>query len=117
MKHFFRFLPLLLCLPLLFACEGGRGEDTTTVFAEQFTMTATVKKIGDKIEVDVIEGAHGATGIYWVNTGKETAFLDKDGERITREALKAGDTVEITYSGQVAMSLPPQIFASSIRVK
>lgn len=80
-------------------------------------MTATVKGIGDKIEVEVIEGEYGASGIYWVNYSEETVFADSENLRVSISNLKVGDTVEITYGGQVAMSYPPQIFASKILIK
>jgi len=114
MKRYIRLLPLLLCLPLLFACGDGQSA-ATEASGDSFTMTAKITAIGDKIEVDVSEGPYGAEGIYWVNAGDETSYFDKNGTKIKREDLKVGDTVEITYGGQVAMSLPPQIFAASIK--
>ncbi len=101
----------------MFACGDGRGDDTTAAIGEAFTMTATVTAIGDKIEVNVSEGPYGAEGPYWVITGEATSYFDKNGNAIGRKALAVGDTVEITYSGQVMMSYPPQIAATVIRKK
>ena len=94
--------------------NGGNGGEQGN--RESVKMTATVKNISDKIEVEVIEGEYGASGIYWVITYDETAFAGKDGEKITRADLKVGDTVEILYGGQVMMSYPPQIVAGRITV-
>ena len=114
MKRYIKLLPLLFCLPLLFACGGESGE-STQASTETFVMTARITAIGSKIEVDVSEGPYGAEGIYWVNTGEETSYFAADGTKIKRGDLKVGDTVAITYGGQVAMSLPPQIFATAIQ--
>jgi hypothetical protein len=114
MKRYIRLLPLLFCLPLLFPC-GGEGGESTPASTDTFVMTARITAIGDKIEVEVSKGPYGAEGIYWVNTGAETSYFDKNGAKIKRGDLTVGDAVEITYGGQVAMSLPPQIFASAIK--
>jgi hypothetical protein len=46
----------------------------------------------------------------------DTVITDKDGEKIAREDLKAGDIIEITYNGMILESYPAQISASSIKV-
>lgn len=119
MKKYTRILWILLALPLLFACGSDDVTDTAdTVSADtSFKMTARITAVAEKIEVDVIEGAYGATGPYWVNTSDTTVYRDKDGTTIKRRNLCEGDTVEITYSGQVMMSYPPQIVALSITKK
>ncbi len=119
MKKYTRILWLLLALPLLFACGAGdgNGDGTETGAAPEFTMTAKITAIGERIEVTVIEAPHGNTGPFWVITGEATAYRGKNGEAIAREALSVGDTVEITYGGQVMMSYPPQIVALLITQK
>ena len=117
MKKYTKILWLLLALPLLFACGAGNGEDTEAGVTPEFTMTAKITAIGERIEVTVIEAPHGNTGPFWVITGEGTLYRNKNGETITREALSVGDTVEITYGGQVMMSYPPQIVAALIMQK
>lgn len=102
---------LLACLLLACSVEGGNKD------VEGVKMTAIIKSIDDKIEVDVTEGDYGVSGIYWVNVGSDTVYLDKNGNRTIKAFLKVGDTVEITYGGQVMMSYPPQIVALKIQVK
>ena len=75
-------------------------------------MTAEVVFVGDKLEVNVIEGEYGASGPYWVITSSETVIVDQSGKRISK--LNVGDKIEIIYSGQVMMSYPPQIVAKKI---
>lgn len=77
-------------------------------------MVAEIVAIGDKIEVEVIDGEYGASGIYWVNVGETTVFKDADGGSIEPSDLSVGDQIEIIYSGQVMMSYPPQIMARKI---
>ena len=55
--------------------------------------------------------------MHIVITGEQTDFYGRDGEHISRGALRVGDTVEIVYSGQVMMSYPPQIVARKITLK
>ena len=84
---------------------------------EGFVLKAIVKSTSDpnRIEAEVIESDY-AFGIYWVLTSGDTVFYSADGVAVSRDAIKVGDTVEITYGGQVMMSYPPQIVASKISV-
>ena len=113
MKKYIVAVALLLLVCLLFSCSSNGGDENV----EGVKMTAIIKSIDDKIEVDVVEGDYGASGIYWVNVGSDTVYLDKNGNRTVKAFLKVGDTVEITYGGQVMMSYPPQIVALKIQVK
>lgn len=83
----------------------------------QVKMTAVITAIGEKIEVEVVESENGATGPFWIITGIDTLVFDKSGNRALLSSLKVGDTVDITYGGQVMMSYPPQIVAKKIQIK
>ena len=111
MKKYMRMLLALLCLPLLFSCGKEAAPTDTEV---DFKMTATVVAVGDKIEVEVISGPYGASGPYWVITGEQTRYRDRDGGKLGRGDLAVGDRIEISYGGQVMMSYPPQIVATVI---
>ncbi len=120
MKVYKRLLTVCLCLSLFLlftSCSAGDDEDTTAGTGEGFTMTATVRAVGEKLEVEVTEGPYGASGPYWVNTPESTLYFNKEGKKIARGDLRPGDTVEIVYGGQVMMSYPPQIVASRVTVK
>lgn len=113
MKKYIVVLAFVLLACLLFACSvDGEVENV-----EGVKMTAIIKNIGEKIEVDVIEGEYEVSGIYWVNVGSDTVYLNANGLRISKDTLKVGDKVEITYGGQVMMSYPPQIVALQIQIK
>ena len=105
----------LILLVLAFATSCYISEEEQNM--EGVKMTAVIKSIGEKIEVDVIEGEYGASGIYMVNVSDKTVYTDSSNVRLSLASLKVGDTVEITYSGQVMLSYPPQIVALKIQIK
>lgn len=94
------------CLP----CEEWKGE------IGMVKMTARITEISDKLEVEVIQGSYGAHGTYWVNADDSTPYFDECGRKTGRGELSVGDVIEITYTGQTALSLPPQIFARKIKI-
>lgn len=113
-----KILALAMATLVLFAVgcapsDSGTGNQNPT--GEQFVLKATVKSVSDPhhIEVEVIESDY-AFGVYWVLTGADTVYLDASGNSITKSDIKVGDTVKITYGGQVMMSYPPQIVAYKI---
>ncbi|MBR2930305.1 MAG: hypothetical protein IKC32_03645 [Clostridia bacterium] len=83
---------------------------------DSFYMTARVVEVGEKLEVEVIASEY-AVGTYLVNYSSATPVIGVDGERISASDIKVGATVEISYTGQTMMSLPPQIIATRIEVK
>ena len=113
MKKYIVVVVLLLLACLLFSCLDNGGNESV----EGVKMTAIIKSINDKIEVEVIEGEYGVSGIYWVIVSSDTVYLNENGNRILKSAIKVGDTIEITYGGQVMMSYPPQIVALKIQIK
>jgi hypothetical protein len=106
-------LALLLILPMLFACGDVEEEKTDEPMKNDFKMTAVVTAPGEKIEVDVVESEY-ASGPFWILTSESTSFVNELGEKIDKSDLSVGDTVIITYNGQVMMSYPPQIVAKRI---
>ncbi len=103
---------LAVVASLLVSCTPTTEENMNTI-----KMTAKINSITDRLEVEVIEGEYGASGIYWVLFNTNTVFLDKNGNKTTVFSLKEGETVEISYGGQVMMSYPPQIVALTVQVK
>ena len=68
------------------------------------------------IEVEIID-SQIAFGKYLVLVDVATVYQDSEGNEITRDDLKVDDVIEISFSGQVMMSLPPQIYAQKITLK
>ena len=113
MKKIVFITSVLLILSLLSACSLTEEEKNM----EGAKMTAVIKSIGNGFEVEVIEGDYGASGIYWVRISSDTVYADQNNNRIIQSSLKVGDTIEITYNGQVMLSYPPQINAKKIQLK
>ena len=91
MKKIAFIASILLVLVLVTSCYITEEEKNL----EGVKMTAIIKNIDEKIEVEVIEGQYGATGIYWVNFSDDTVFTNAEGVRLSVSSLKVGDTVEI----------------------
>lgn len=68
------------------------------------------------IEVEIID-SQIAFGKYLVLVDAATVYQDSEGNKITRDDLKVDDVIEISFSGQVMMSLPPQIYGQRIILK
>ena len=101
---------LILCSLGLSSCIYKSSEDK---IGDSVRMIALIDNIGEYVEVTVLESEY-TFGQHWVITPKETKFFDENGVAISREQLKAGDKVEILYSGQVMLSYPPKIVARKI---
>lgn len=114
MKRIFNIIIVALALMALCGCDGFGPKGSTSVTGPK--MVAEIVAIGEKLEVEVIEGEYGASGIYWVITGEETIYETEGGGKTSADALSVGDRIEITYSGQVMMNYPPQIVAKKIVV-
>ena len=108
-----KYLAIALAM-LMFMTVGCQSTDNDPI-TENFHLKAIVKSNdgGDRLEVEVIESDY-AFGIYIVHTSN-AAFINAEGEAISPSDIQVGDTVEITYSGQVMMSYPPQIVALKIK--
>ena len=111
MKKFLSIILLVCALGVISSCDGNAQSE------DGFVMTATVKNLGEKLEVDVIKGEYGAEGIYLIIVSDSTEITNARGKKIDLDKINVGDTVEITYSGQVMMSYPPQVAARKIKLK
>ena len=107
MKKLLAIITAVITLLLFTACKE--------TMSDNFILKANVISVGEKIEVEVIESDY-AFGTYLVITANETEFLNANGVKISKNDLKTGNVIEITYGGQVMMSLPPQIVAKKIKV-
>ena len=110
---------MFLALTLSFAScrlDFDTANDSEDTPGSEFKMVAVITELGEKILVDVLESEY-TFGPHLVITSDKTEYYGKDGEKASRGDLNVGDTVEILYSGQVMMSLPPQIVAAKITVK
>ena len=129
MKNITAAIILMLALCMLAGCgaqgssnqeandpQGSNSSQAPSSKGDGFVMTATVKSVGDRVEVDVISAEY-ASGIFHIIVGENTIIYSSEGKEITKQDLKPGDTVDITYNGQVMLSYPPQAVALKIVVK
>ncbi len=79
-----------------------------------FSMTARITAIGERIEVEVIESENEMVGPFWVITSEDTVYATEGGEALSRSDLAEDDVIVVYYGGQVMMSYPPQIVAARI---
>ena len=116
LSHLFLALLVLPTL-LLTACfpSPDTSEDENHPTAT-YQMTATIESLDSPFSVNVIDAEY-AEGIYWLVTDGKTVYLASDGSPTDRTALSVGDTVLITYNGQVMLSYPPQVFALTVQKK
>ena len=120
MKRLLNTIILIATALLLFSCaptesdtstpntEGGNGEG--------YKLIGTVTGITHRSFDILITDTQDAYGTYRILLDKSTEIRTKDGKVISKEAIKASDTVEITYNGQVMRSIPPQVVALKIVV-
>ena len=113
-------LAILIAGACLFSCVGDPNNVEGNPPSEdkpgdRVSMVARVTELGEQISVEVIESQY-TSGVHWVITAPTTEYYAEDGSRISRDDIRVGDKVEIRYSGQVMMSLPPQIVAARISV-
>ena len=103
---------VVICLA---SCTDTKG-DSDMEDASGVVMLAQITEIDEYIVVEVLESEY-SFGTHWVITSPDTAFYGTDGKKISRSDLSGGQTVEITYNGQVMLSYPPKIVATKIRIK
>ena len=113
MKKYIAIIAFMLLASLLFACSSDMEVGNT----EKVTMTAVVKNVSNILEVEVIEGEYGASGLYWINISDNAILIDENGNPISKSEFEIGDIVEITYDGKVMLSYPPQVVALKIQIK
>ena len=132
-----RIFALMILVMMLFAmgCEGGNNnggdgyinEDGDIVNGNgieernadgEFFFRGVVKSVDNKyyISMEIID-SNVAFGIYHVNVDAGTKYVSAEGNGISRDDIKVGDTIEVVFSGQVMLSMPPQIYAQKIILK
>ena len=125
MRLFRLFIVLLLALSISSCAlsensknekENENSDDQNQYIPQNsVTMTAKITDVDEKITVEVLESDY-TSGTHLVITSDSTIFLGKNGNEISRSDLKENDVVEISYSGQVMLSYPPQIVALQIKI-
>lgn len=109
MKNRFKFITILIFLSVflcgVLGCEGNVDDTKTKV-----TMEATILQVGDTILVEVTKSDY-AFGEYILHVNNETKFYGENGNKISKSDLAVGNSIKVNYSGQVMLSIPPQVVA------
>lgn len=114
MKKFLFAASILLIILTIASCGDVQGG---TQNVDGVKMVARITDMSDgSIMVEVIEGEYGASGPYGVRVNTDTIVCNNNAEKISLSSLSVGDVIEITYSGQVMLSYPPQIVAKKIKL-
>ena len=114
MKKILKLFLLLVCGALTL-CSCEQPDEYELPEGANVSMIARIDKIDEKLEVMVKESEY-TYGTHLVITSDSTQYIGKDGQKITRDDLRAAQVVEILYNGQVMLSYPPQIVALRITV-
>lgn len=99
--------------------NGGNGDgavEEKNADGEIFYRGTVSNVQANCIFIEIID-SQVAFGTYQVNTDKNTVYTNSDGKTIRRDSIKEGDTIDVIFSGQVMLSMPPQIYAQKVVLK
>ena len=99
--------------------DGGDDDGTVeerNADGELFYRGTVSNVYANYIVIEIID-SQVAFGTYHVITDKNTVYTGSDGKTISRDSIKEGDTIDVIFSGQVMLSLPPQIYAQKVVLK
>ena len=99
--------------------NGNEGAHSNEISDDDYTLYKGKILSNDSeryIEVEIVD-SQIAFGKYIVLVDSGTVYQNSEGKSISRDDLKVDDVIEISFSGQVMMSLPPQIYAHKITLK
>lgn len=106
MKKKSRMIGVLLTSVLILGTGCGKKENTTKEKEEIPTVEGVYLTYGEEQEFYIFADIKNETLFEAeIPDGK---LFDKNGEKISKENLQAGDTIEIYGNGAVTQSLPPQ---------
>ena len=106
MKKKSRMIGVLLASVLMLGTGCGKKENTTKEKEEIPTVEGVYLTYGEEQEFYIFADIKNETLFEAeIPDGK---LFDKNGEKISKENLQAGDTIEIYGNGAVTQSLPPQ---------
>lgn len=106
MKKKSRMIGVLLAAVLILGTGCGKKENTTKEKEEIPTVEGVYLTYGEEQEFYIFADIKNETLFEAeIPDGK---LFDKNGEKISKENLQAGDTIEIYGNGAVTQSLPPQ---------
>lgn len=122
MKKYISFALIVLMSLVLFSSCDSTANDTTE--ASTIIANYSIKNSEDDknfiVEVQnlggVYEDLYDEDGLYIKFVGGKDKIYDTDGKELTRDDLKTGTTLEISYNGKLAKKNPKTIKAYKVTV-
>ena len=109
---------LIAVMGLLVLASCGNGSDSTSETASTIIANYSIKNSDDSkdfiVEVQDLGGVYSK--LYDKFKGGSDKIYDSDGKEISRDALKIGATLEISYDGKIAKKSPKTIKAYKVTV-
>ncbi len=115
MKKLTSLIIIIITAFLFTGCKNVNncnGNNSST----KIVMTAKILEINQTILVEVIKSEY-AYGNYILIVNDSTCYYATGGGKINKSNLQVGNIIDVEYSGQVMLSIPPQVVARSIRQK
>ena len=104
-----RLIIVFVILISILTCGGCGKMENSNVFME-----ARILEVNDTLLVSVTKSEY-AFGDYILHIGN-CEIYNKEGKQITKADLSASDNIMVEYSGQVMLSIPPQVVAHKITI-
>ena len=114
MKKLFNAIILVAVALLLFSCAPT--ENSPDDQPAEYKLRGVVENLANKyVDIRITEAQY-ATGTYRILLDDTTKIYDKSGKSVSASAIQKGDSLEVTYNGQVMRSIPPQVVALKITI-
>ncbi len=105
-----RIIIAFIVLISIFSLGGCKKMENSTVYME-----ARILEVNNTLLVSVTKSEY-AFGDYILHISNETKIYNKEGRQIAKTDLLVGDNIMVEYSGQVMLSIPPQVVAHKIAI-
>lgn len=116
MKKCIKYLVLaVVVLITMSSCWLVKGDDGVDNINTKVKMIAQILELDNNILVQIKESEY-ASGNCILNVGSQTKYYNKNGKEIPFSDLQIGDIIQVSYSGQMTLSIPPQVFAYVINI-
>ena len=107
MKKLIIVLTILISIFTLGGCNKAQGS--------KVYMEAKILNVNNNLLVEVTKSEY-AFGEYVLLLNDATKYYNKNGNAISKQNLAVGDIIKVEYSGQVMLSIPPQVVAHKITI-
>ena len=104
-----KLIIVLTILISIFTLGGCKKMENSKVYME-----ARILEVNETLLVSVTKSDY-AFGDYILHIGN-CKIYNNDGKQISKDELSVGNNIKVEYSGQVMLSIPPQVVAHKIAI-